>query len=949
MANSTPTRVHALRAEHQSCPVGIDATRPSLSWQITDSPRATLQTGYQVVVGESAQSIQALNDVVWDSGRVDSDRSIGVSYGGPALKSRTRYYWSVRVWTDGPDGTPTEWAEPAYWEMGLLHVDDWCAKWIEPVQRPTQPQPPVAHAEGEDVAHMTGGNTDLTLLNPALLIRRVFTTDRLVERARLYATAHGVYELELNGDRVGDRQLAPEYTAYDKYLMYQTYNVTDLLRDGENVIGATVADGWYAGRLGMMGESINWGDRLGLLLQLEITYSDGSTKIVASDETFTSSSGSVRYADLLVGERYDARLEQPGWSSPGFDASDWTAVEVADHSLDVLVAQHGEPLRVVAEVPAQAVLRSPTGETIVDFGQNVVGHVRLEVAGENGTEITLAHTQTLDADGNYMSNILGVANDNTDVFVLRGGGTETFEPTLTYHSFRYVRVHGYPGDIAPEQLTAVVVSSVAEADGQFRTGNADLNRIHSNVEWTLRSNLFSIPAESPDRERAGFTGDFQVVAPTAVQMFACRALVERWFRNLVAEQFENGLVPLIVPYQKAYREMYDTVKLTPTAAGWGDAAVTAPWTAYRAYGDARILEETYAAGVKWLDYVSVAAAASLSPDDAEDDDLKHLWRNEPDQELRDNGGFNFLQFGDWLTPSKATLDKFGFYTIEDAAAVARLVPTMFYAHSADLLGKMAEVLGKDAESRTYADRAAAIRRGFRKAFVGEDGLLIEDVQGMYVLALQFNLVGDDLRPGFARRLGQLIRKNDGRLDTGLLSSGFALPVLSEHGLDDIAYDVIFGDRAPSWLYQVRKGATTMWEMWDAVDEAGASAMVSHNFPGFATVGDWLFRFVGGIRSDAPGYKQIRIDPRMDKRVGFAETRLETPYGPVATRWELEDGERRLDVEIPPNTTATIRLPDDANRVTEGERDVFTSPHISVVSTHSGVELKVGSGSYRFNL
>jgi alpha-L-rhamnosidase len=922
--------VTGLTCEHQTNPLGIDVRLPHLGWQLTSETRGVIQNRYQVLVGTDQDLAEG--SLVWDSGIVESGQSVDIEYRGEPLRARQRYFWTVRVWaTDGP----ADWAQPASWEMGLLQASDWTARWIEPAQRPAHPEPPVNFTL-EDPSVLAKVPVHHEWLNPAQLIRKTFTVRSGVERARVYATAHGVYALELNGQAAGDHELAPEFTTYDKYLMYQTYDVTDLVRPGENVIGATVADGWYAGRLGLTGASVNYGDRLGLLLQAEISYQDGTVETIASDDTFTSSTGAIQYADLLIGEKHDARLGQTRWSSPQFNDSGWTNVSVADYGYENLVAQYGEPVRVVEVLPCREILVSKAGERILDFGQNIAGRIRMQVSGPRGTQVTLVHSETLDADGNFFSNILGPNNENTDVYILDGGGAETFEPRFTYHGFRYVKITGYPSELSPENFSALAMSSDCRDALEFETSDPAVNQLQSNIRWTLRSNYFSVPTDNPDRERAGWTGDLEAIAPTSTFNLDLQSFLTRWFRNMVLDQLDDGQIPLVIPYFEGYRKLSDTTG-SHSCAAWGDVSVITPWTVYNVYGDRRILEETYESGKRWLEYVSRTAKTTLTEEDAADPELAYLWRA------------TAFHFGDWLTPSQTAVSEAGLYEIDNAFKTMEYIPTLYYAHSAELLGKIAAVLGKDAESARYTELSEHVRRAFRKAFLRGDGTLTKELQGMYILALQFDMVPDEQRGRLLERLVELITKNGGRLDTGFLSTPFVLPLLSENGYHALACSILLGNEHPSWLYQVKNGATTVWEMWDSIQTSGNVTKTSQNQPGLTTVGNWLYRFIGGIDATAPGYQRISITPRPNDWFSFARVRYETNYGPIASRWEQHGGRTRLEVSIPGNTTASVRLFDTtAQNVTEGGRSLDGRDGILAVrQADDALIVEVGSGSYEF--
>ncbi|MCA9985209.1 MAG: family 78 glycoside hydrolase catalytic domain, partial [Anaerolineales bacterium] len=583
--NTKPTvQVRALRCEDQLNPLGLDSRRPKLSWQLASERHGVWQTAYQIVVAVD----ENLENVIWDTGQVTSDESAGVFYDGPALASRQRCYWHVRVWDEA--GEVSAWSPTAWWEMALLDKGDWQAEWIEPVQEPTSEEPMIPMFQNMSTISPEP-NRDYSLLKPPQFLRKTFAAAGPIQQARIYATAHGVYQLSLNGARVGDQELAPEPTAYDKYLQYQTYDVTDLVQAGDNVLGAALGDGWYIGRIGLPGANNQYGDRLALLLQLEIEYEDGSSQIIVSDDSFKSSTGPLVYSDLFIGERYDARLEMAGWDAPGFDDAGWQQATVADYGYDTLVAHYGEPMRIVEEIPARTILGTPAGDTVVDLGQNISGKLRMRVAGPAGTEIRLDFSETLDGDGNFVHQIRGRNKDQQDFYVTSGNGQETYVGWFTTHGFRYVRLIGYPGTPRPEDFTGLAIASDLPDTGSFTCSDERLNQLQRNIYWSQRGNLVAIPTDCPQRERAGFTGDAQIFAATASFNMAVLPFFDRWLRNVRLEQLPDGQVPNIVPYWRGNLEMIYPLHNTHTSAGWGDACIIVPWELYQAYGDERVLAD----------------------------------------------------------------------------------------------------------------------------------------------------------------------------------------------------------------------------------------------------------------------------------------------------------------------------------------------------------------------
>jgi alpha-L-rhamnosidase len=916
-------------------PLGIDIRKPRLSWELSSSERGQAQASYRVQVAESLKALAGSGPYAWDSGEVASSSPIHVEYQGSALASKRRYYWRVKV--KAASGGESDWSEPSYWEMGLLEKSDWKAHWIEPVQSPVRTEPKLDIRQMMNYKDLDAGGDHPELL-PCPYIRREFAVSGKVARARLYATAHGLYALELNGSRVGDIEFAPEMTAYQGYLMYQTYDVTPLVCEGANCLGAILADGWWAGRVGMMGDSCHYGDKLGLLAQLEVEYEDGRIETIASDESFKFSDGALRYSDIFIGERYDSGYEKTGWSAAGFDDSSWKAVEAIGKELGPLVAQYGEGVKVVQELKAQRGLVTPKGETVIDFGQIFAGRVRIRVKGAKaGITIGLEHSEILDEECNFLMNIMGRHKDQRDAYVTKGG-VESFEPRFTFHGFRYVRVTGYPGKVNPADFTGVVLASALEKTGSFECSDPRLNRLQENILWSQRSNMLSIPTDCPQRERAGWTGDIQIFAPTACFNMDVGPFLSRWLRNVAVDQLPNGEVPMVVPFLKSY----SLGELGNSSAGWGDAAVIVPWVLYQKYGDKRVLEENYETMRRWVAYIEKTARENV-PEGFESKDPERIER----QKYLWNTGFHF---GDWLTPSVSIDMATGEVDMMKSAFLTKeLIPTCFYAHSTYLMARISKVLGKEAEAKNYDELNRKVRDAFYKEYVGADGKLPLHLQGAYVLALAFDMVPEDKRGALVAQLLDLIKANEGKLDTGFLSVPFLMDVLCDSGHIDVARELLFQSGCPSWIYEVEKGATTMWEAWQAITPSGKVMKVSYNHYAFGCVGDWLYRKIAGFDQAAPGYAKILVDPDLDCGLEWARASYRSAYGKAAAGWKRSDGNVSVDVTVPPSARATVKLRGaKLGGVFEGGKAASGAPGVvSAVQGPEGVELEIGSGSYRF--
>lgn len=933
-----PIQPVELTAESIKNPLGIDILRPALSWKLISSVRGTKQTAYRILVAHNEESLSLESDLVWDSGKVLSGRSVHIEYGGEELVSRGTYVWKVKVWDQL--GRESSWSGIAHWEMGLLQQADWIAKWIEPEQKPALPEEPI------NLFVMFSGkfNNDpevTSRLQPCQLLRKTFRLKQAVRRARIYVTAHGVYRLELNGQRVGDRELAPEITSYNQYLQYQTYDVSDRVLSGDNALGVVLADGWYAGRVSLTGDSCQYGNRLGLLLQLEVEYADGSRETVCSDGSFRSNTGPWVYSDIFIGEKYDARLEQQGFSTSGFDDSIWLPVREMDYPLDNLTASYGEPVRAVQVLPAKEVHLTPKGETVIDFGQVIAGRVRMRVSGPAGTEITLVHSETLDRDGNFLFNINGRHKHQTDVYILRGAPEERFEPQFTFHGFRYMKVTGYPGEVKAEFFEAVVLSSDLKQTGQFLCSDPQINRLQENIFRSQRGNMLAIPTDCPQRERLGYTGDFQVFAPTAMLNMDMNAFVTRWLRNLRLEQREDGQVPNTVPWLPSDRERDEAGNVS--SAGWGDAAVIVPWMLYQAYGDARILRESYASMVRWVKYAESAASSGVPADLADCEDTERLER----QQYLWNTGFHF---GDWLTPSLSmSLDGRRVDMMKSAFLTSELVATCFYAYSTELLSQAAAILGYEEDAKRYKDLNERIRRAFSEEYLGEDGRLKIHLQGVYVLALEHRMVPDSMRGKVLSQLASLIEENGHRLDTGFMSIPFLMNVLSDNGLPDLAYRLLYQKKCPSWLYEVEKGATTIWEAWNTIMPDGTVLPVSQNHYAFGCVGSWLYRHLAGINQAEPGYKSFRVAPHPESGLSWVKAAYESVYGTIGVEWRLVEGEMVMKVTVPVNTSAVIQLPGGSQKeVWESGVPLREVVGLTVLSAGGdGLTVEAGSGVYEF--
>jgi alpha-L-rhamnosidase len=896
IAAPPPVTVTSLRTEYKENPLGIDSRKPRLSYKLLSAERGVRQSAYEIRVASSEAALRAGRDLVWSSGRVSSGDSVQLAYAGPALRSGQRYHWQVRVWD--ASGRATAWSAPAWWEMGLLEPSDWKAGWIEP----NLPD-------------------DLTQSGPAPMLRREFKLQGKVARARAYVTSHGLYELQVNGRRVGDELFTPGWTSYNKRLQYQAYDVTPLLAAGDNAVGVVLANGWYRGELmGGVNRRNVYGSKLALLLQIDVTYTDGRRESVVSDGGWKAATGPILMSEIYHGETYDARLERPGWTRPGFDDSGWSAVATADHRKDTLVASAGPQVKRIEELRPVKILKTPAGDTVLDLGQNMVGWPRLHVQGPAGTTVALRWAEVLDKAGNLYTENLRVAKQ-TVRYTLKGGGAETFEPHFTFFGGRYVAVDGYPGELTLDSVKGVVIHSVIPEGGSFESSSALLNQLQHNIRWGQKGNFLDVPTDCPQRnERMGWTGDAQAFARTAAFNYDVAAFFTKWLGDVAADQYDNGSVPHVIP-----DALTRPANPAAGATGWADAAVIVPWTLYLSYGDKRILETQYPSMTRWLDYVRGRAG----------DD--YVW----------DGDFHF---GDWLAytaPSREARSYPGATTSKD------LIATAFYAHSTDLVQRIARLIGREQDAARYATELAKIKQAFNAEFVSDRGRVGDASQTAYVLALQFDLLPEALRPLAAKRLAEEVRTRK-HLTTGFLGTPYLCHVLSRYGYLDEAYLLLNREEYPSWLYPVKQGATTIWERWDGQKPDGTfqdASMNSFNHYAYGAIGEWMYRVMAGIEIDeaAPGYERILIQPRPGGGFTRVKAAHETPYGRVSSAWTLEGGRFALDVEVPPNTTASVRVPAAmVAALTESGAKVGTGNGIaSVRQEGADVVVEIGSGRYAF--
>ncbi|MCA0755777.1 glycoside hydrolase family 78 protein [Paenibacillus sp. N4] len=923
-----------LRTEYLENPLGLDSKAPRLGWKLRCDGTNVMQNAYQV----QASATESFTSVLWDSGKIETSQSQGILYAGPELKSGERVYWRVKVWSNQGEESP--YSQSALFEMGLLHPADWKARWIEPEKE-----------------------VDIDAYKPAPYIRKQFNVRKGLVSARAYFTAKGLYSFYLNGVEGTDHLFTPGFTSYYKRLQYQVYDVTPFLREGSNALGVILGDGWWRGATGGANLKNNFGYKAAFLGQLMLEYEDGSREIIGSDDSFKTSHGPLLKSDMKAGDVYDARIDIEGWNLPDYDDSSWEQVEVSEDGLVSLIATRSVPVR-QKERFTPNVLRTPNGETVLDFGQNIAGWVEMKVQGDAGTEVVLVHGEALDKDGNFtLQNLAehGAVEDFQEVrYILAGRGPESYRPRFSIFGFRYVLVRNYPGEAKPENFTAVAVYSDLEETGDFTCSNPLINKLVSNSKWSQKDNFMEVPTDCPTRERAGWTGDAQLYCRTASDFMNVYPFFEKWMADVAAEQFPDGSVGSTVPTVIGHHSMKEwerfskrntnpmvalrrpkpgTASMLDGSSGWGDAAVIIPWTMYLCYGDKTIVEKQFDSAKAWVDYM---AACAKTPNEQLKD--SPAYSNYTDGELdADYIWDTKFHWGEWLEADT----EFG-----DLVAVMSKskgshpdVATAYFAYSTRLLVEMAAVIGKSEEEAKYRALYEKIKRVYNQYFIQEDGQIVEGRQAPNVRALAFELANEDKKQIVADRLAQMVAEQDYHLNTGFLSTPFILDVLAESGHDDIAFRLLEQDTCPSWLYAVSKGATTIWESWRGVKPDGELSG-SLNHYAYGAVCDFLFAGIAGIRPvwENPGYKHFILRPMHGGTLTHASAAFESLYGTIRSSWEKTDREITYRFEVPVNTMATIMLPgkpDDLDKVKgdfpdaryEDGRIVFTA----------------GSGNYTFTM
>lgn len=900
--------VRNARVDYKNNPLGIENTTPCFSWELQSALRNKRQSAYRLIVASSIENLDTNVGDIWDSGKVSSDETVGIKYDGKDISDETRYYWKVKVWDESDSEEP--WSDRAFFETGLMGNKNWKAKWIVADNEENSKK---AAKIKDNLLKTNFSNISQFKDMSAPFFRKEFNVQKEVLEARLYVTALGLYEAYINGTKVGKDYYNPGWTDYNKRVMYSTYDVTSMLINGENAIGAVLGNGWYSGATAWKAAGEIYDSTIPkFLCELHIKYSDGSYMNIVTDEGWKSyREGPIVFNDTIHGEYYDARKEVIDWNKRGLNDSSWNKVNVLSLSDSVkLVPFEGEPIQITRELSTQKVTKVGNGTYIFDLGQNMVGFSRLKVKGSPGKVIKLRYAEMLQKDGTLYTATLRSAKA-TDYYVLKGGNEEIYSQRFTYHGFRYIEVSGLDYEPKEDTIMGLVANSSQPETGNFESSNDMVNKLWSNIFWSQRGNYFSVPTDCPQRdERLGWAGDAQVFLRTASYNMDIMSFFNKWLVDVRDAQYEDGCISDVNPKGKDFSK---------GNSGWGDAAVIIPYTIYQVYGDKKILSENYDMMKRWVDYCKNTSVGYL----------------------RDSG-----DYGDWLS--------------FDKNIPSRLVGTAYFAYSTKLLAKTARVLNKLEEEAEYNRQFESIRLAFQNQYLHEHMLkyntlfgLKECSQTAYLLSLAFDLIPQEQKALFSNNLARkILEVNGGQLTTGFLGVSLINPVLTDNGYSNLAYKLLFNENLPSWGYEVKNGATTIWERWNSYSKEsgfGDSSMNSFNHYAYGSIGEWLYRYVLGIDLDpeTPGFKSFLIKPVMDYRLTNAKGSYHSVRGKIFSEWSVKDKKFNFKISIPANTTATVYVPATSKEnIKESGKDIINVEDIRFIRQEENYSVfQIPSGDY----
>jgi Alpha-L-rhamnosidase N-terminal domain./Bacterial alpha-L-rhamnosidase. len=887
---ASDSKVDNLLCEYMKSPVVTDVKIPRFSWIIQSELRGVSQKAYQILVASSLEALEKDAGNCWDSRKIASDTSIHIEYRGQELQSGMTYYWKVRVWDN--KGNVTAWSSHSSFTMGLLNESDWSAKWITDG---------VVRNVNEDYVNRRGQNAVRKKRSylPSPYYRNEFEINKPVKKAMAYITCLGLYRAFFNGKEVSEDIFTPGWSQYDKRVFYNVYDVTHLLKQGKNAIGAVAGDGWYVQR--------HHAEQIKLMLQVDIEYEDGGKAQIVTDKNWkVSNDGAVRTSDMFNGEVYDARKEMAGWSEAGFDDSSWDNAIESSHVTNVKTAYQCEPLRRIMEIKPVEINEPKPGVYVFHFGQNFAGWAKLNIEGNSGDTITMRYAEAVNPDGSIYTANLNTALC-TDKYVIKGGQREAYEPNFTYRGFQYVEVTGLKSKPDPSLLTGIVIHNNMDIAGSFESSNPLINKIYQNIFWSQRSNFFEVPTDCPQRnERMGWAGDIQVFLPTGIYNMQCGAFVSKWLYTFDDVQNEKGAYPDFAPLH----DLYGT-------SGWADAALICPWDMYKMLGDKRILVDRYDNMARYIQYMENESENFSRP--------PTCWPK------------------DWLNYNAVTPEE----VIVDA----------YFAYSSELMSDIASLVGKKEDTRRYKELSDNIKTAFYKNYADENDIIKGNTQTAYLMALDYKLMPEEKTDKMKNYLLERLEERNYYLSTGFLGIKLLFPVLSDIGRQDLCYRLLLNRELPSWGYMVDHGATTMWESWNAWTENGWGRP-SHNHYNYGTIGSWMYQNIAGIAAGSPGFKDIVIKPVMNDSVSWCKGSYLSMYGEIKTDWKKQSGNFSLNLTVPANTKAMVYIPVDNKELSfisesdikliEKGKIIKKIPDVSFVEFQDNYAVfKVNSGNYRF--
>lgn len=882
-------RVEQLSLNYENQVIGVTEL-PQLSWAMTSDLRGVYQTAYwlQLSLEESFESL------LYNSKWIVSNQTAHIQLlpkDIPLVSGQT-YYLRVKVQSNYKE--ESKWSPLTSFVTGILDSVEWVSEFI------------------------SGETTQDKEESKSTLLRNSFFIDKPISAAYGYFTAQGLYKAYLNGVKIGHDELTPGWTSYNKRLLYQTYDLSTLIHQGENVLGAMVGAGWYKGEMGFLEARNNYGEQTSFFGQLLIRFTDGTSMVWGTSDEWLTQTGPIVFSEIYDGEIYDARLERQEWltvTEPTM-LDEWNRVNLVEVDKNILVSQPSNRPMINERIAVQQLLTTPQGDTVLDFGQNLTGWIEFCVAASTGSRVVLECFETLDKDGNVYQANLRKAKEKL-VYITKGDGVEYFCPSFTFQGFRYAKVTEYPTEPKAEYFTALVVHSQLYTTGHFECSNPLLNQLQHNIKWSLKGNFLDIPTDCPQRnERVGWTGDAQIFCRTANFLVNAYGFFAKWLQDVAADQLPEGGVPHVVPDiltgHPKVNEDWLLSQGTHSAAAWADVAVIAPWTLYLTYGDQTILETQFESMKKWIDFMSNHA-------------VDNIWNYK-------------LQFGDWVALDAEEGSYFG-------ATPNDLTCTAYYAYSTSLFAKICEVLGKNQLAKTYQKKCTEIKKTYQQTFFTSEGELLVSTQTAHIISLYFNMIPAEWKEKTAASLVKLLQEQNGHLVTGFVGTPYFCQVLSDNGYIDEAYDLLLQEDFPSWLYQVKKGATTIWEHWDGIKEDGSMwspDMNSFNHYAYGAVGEWMYRNILGIEIDEqrPGYQHIIFHPLINSHLAHAKGSYKSIHGKIAVAWKyLQKNTIELQVEVPVNSTATVYL--------EGCKEIIDSDGLVFSEKERTPETELSSGEYNF--